>query len=92
MAKARKAQQKSEPMESWSQAPHQPREDDVRNRAYNLWEQEGRPEGRHDEHWQQAERELKTVHPDDPNEVPQESSSFEEKIPVASRRRRNKRD
>ncbi|OLP59191.1 hypothetical protein BJF93_04640 [Xaviernesmea oryzae] len=29
-------------------------EDKVRARAYRLWEEEGRPEGRHDHHWQQA--------------------------------------
>jgi hypothetical protein len=26
--------------------------------AYQIWEQEGRPEGRHLEHWQQAEKQL----------------------------------
>jgi hypothetical protein len=26
----------------------------VRERAYHLWEQEGRPEGRHEDHWRQA--------------------------------------
>jgi hypothetical protein len=30
----------------------------VRERAYQLWEDEGRPHGRHDEHWFQAERDL----------------------------------
>lgn len=30
----------------------------VKARAYELWEREGRPEGRHAEHWTQAEREL----------------------------------
>ena len=30
----------------------------VRARAYAIWEREGRPEGRHDEHWHQAEQEL----------------------------------
>jgi hypothetical protein len=29
----------------------------VRARAYDIWEREG-PEGRHDEHWRQAEHEL----------------------------------
>jgi hypothetical protein len=32
----------------------------IRERAYQLWEQEGRPEGRHMDHWLQAERELAT--------------------------------
>jgi hypothetical protein len=30
----------------------------IRERAYFLWEQEGRPEGRAEEHWHQARREL----------------------------------
>jgi hypothetical protein len=30
-----------------------------RARAYEIWEQEARPEGRHEEHWVQAERELR---------------------------------
>ena len=30
----------------------------IRERAYQLWEQEGRPEGRHLDHWLQAEHEL----------------------------------
>ena len=34
------------------------RTDRIRKRAFELWEQEGMPEGRQEEHWQQAEREL----------------------------------
>ena len=30
------------------------RDEKIRQRAYELWEQEGRPEGRHSEHWEQA--------------------------------------
>lgn len=33
------------------------RERRVRGRAYEIWEQEGRPSGREREHWEQAERE-----------------------------------
>jgi hypothetical protein len=29
-------------------------DDDVRRRAYALWESEGRPAGKHEEHWQRA--------------------------------------
>ena len=29
-------------------------DDDIRRKAYELWEKEGRPEGRHDEHWHRA--------------------------------------
>jgi len=32
---------------------------DIRNRAHELWENAGKPEGREEEFWQQAERELK---------------------------------
>ena len=30
----------------------------IRERAYEIWEQEGRPEGREQEHWREAERQL----------------------------------
>jgi hypothetical protein len=30
----------------------------IRDRAYELWQQNGRPQGREDEFWAQAEREL----------------------------------
>ncbi|MBF0373139.1 MAG: DUF2934 domain-containing protein [Alphaproteobacteria bacterium] len=33
-------------------------EDRIRQRAYELWEQEGRPEGRALQHWDQAAREV----------------------------------
>lgn len=33
----------------------------VRDRAYQLWEAEGRPHGRDQAHWFQAERELGTA-------------------------------
>jgi hypothetical protein len=34
------------------------REHKVRERAYKIWEDEGRPEGRHDDHWHQANSEF----------------------------------
>jgi hypothetical protein len=30
----------------------------IRQRAYQIWEREGRPEGHMDRHWHQAEREI----------------------------------
>lgn len=30
----------------------------IRERAHSLWQNAGSPEGRHDEHWSQAEREI----------------------------------
>lgn len=40
----------------------------IRDRAYQIWESEGRPEGRDAEHWERARRELET-------ETPTESES-----------------
>lgn len=34
------------------------RDDRIRQRAHELWEAEGRPEGRHAEHWEQARSEM----------------------------------
>jgi len=34
------------------------REEKIRKRAYELWQQEGQPDGRPDDHWYQAEREI----------------------------------
>ena len=33
-------------------------EERIRQRAHEIWEREGRPEGRHEEHWAQAHREI----------------------------------
>lgn len=32
-------------------------EESIRDRAHAIWESEGRPEGKHFEHWQRAEQE-----------------------------------
>jgi hypothetical protein len=34
------------------------KETDIRHRAHEIWESEGRPEGEHERHWRQAEQEL----------------------------------
>jgi len=41
-------------------------EDRIRARAHELWEQDGRPDGRHVDYWLLAERELTTPAPDAP--------------------------
>lgn len=33
-------------------------EDAIRRRAYEIWEEQGRPIGRHDEHWMRARDEV----------------------------------
>jgi len=35
-----------------------PSEDEIRTRSYLIWEREGRPEGKSEEHWQRAKAEL----------------------------------
>ena len=47
-----RARQKDRFMES-------PTEKQILNRAYEIWERNGRPEGREDEFWHQAEQELR---------------------------------
>ena len=38
-------------------------DDAARNRAYEIWEENGRPEGEHESHWYQALKELGLVNP-----------------------------
>jgi hypothetical protein len=40
----------------------QPDEEKIRGRAYAIWEREGRPVGRDDEHWHQAEKDVSEGH------------------------------
>ncbi|TPI10967.1 DUF2934 domain-containing protein [Mesorhizobium sp. B4-1-3] len=36
------------------------REERIRQRAHEIWEREGRPEGRQQEHWDQAVQEIES--------------------------------
>ena len=45
----------------WAMSEH--REQAIRERAYALWEQDGRPEGRSVAHWSQAEAEIGSEQP-----------------------------
>jgi hypothetical protein len=42
-------------------------EEDIRHRAYEIWEQNGRPEGRDEEFWHQAESEFNNGNIDEPS-------------------------
>lgn len=42
------------------------REEKIRQRAYQIWEAEGRPDGKQDEHWQRAAREIEAEEPGEP--------------------------
>ena len=39
------------------------REELIGRRAYAIWENEGRPEGQHERHWEQARRDMSPVTP-----------------------------
>ncbi|RXT30627.1 hypothetical protein B5P46_00390 [Rhizobium leguminosarum] len=39
-------------------SPAASRDEEIRRKAYSLWEKEGRPEGKHGHHWTLAEHEL----------------------------------
>ncbi len=52
-------------------------EDRIRERAYAIWEREGRPEGRREAHWEQARQELM-------DERRRERERAERAAPVAS--------
>ena len=56
------------------------REQAIRERAYALWEQDGRPEGRSLAHWSQAEAEIGTE--------PRAAAPNKPKLVKAERRRR----
>jgi hypothetical protein len=40
------------------------REDRIRRRAYEIWEREGRPHGREQEHWDRAVQEIEAEEPE----------------------------
>lgn len=49
----------------------QPTEKEIENRAYEIWERSGRPEGREDEFWQLAEQELRNEDKSSPVRTPE---------------------
>ena len=34
------------------------RDDEIKTRAHRIWEEEGRPEGLHEDHWRRAQEQL----------------------------------
>lgn len=65
--------------------PEQDRAERVRRRAHDIWEREGRPDGRHDEHWAQAEAEV-----DDEIRAERQSEETESSAPDAPPKRRSR--
>jgi|GEM_PF-5531754 len=46
------------------------REQAIRERAYAIWEEEGRPDGKHLDHWRRAEDEINSVAEAGENKMP----------------------
>jgi hypothetical protein len=63
----------------------------VKARAYERWEQEGRPDGRADDHWLQAEREVlaneEGLHQGISNHPVQEEVARQEQLPPRGKRK-----
>jgi hypothetical protein len=48
----------------------EPTEQDIRERAHELWKRAGKPEGREDEFWRAAEQELRNEDKSNPVRTP----------------------
>jgi Protein of unknown function (DUF2934) len=48
----------------------QPTDKEIKNRAYEIWERNGRPEGREEEFWRLAEQELRNEDKSSPIRTP----------------------
>ncbi|AGA10465.1 DUF2934 domain-containing protein [Sinorhizobium meliloti] len=70
------------------------REELIRRRAYAIWEQEGRPDGQHQRHWEQAAREMQGPEMQGPEMPGQETqrdvSAPESEVQANGSRRREK--
>jgi hypothetical protein len=56
----------------------------IRERAYHLWEQDGAPEGRSDEYWEKARRQIDAEGGDDPAPISADQSkkrTLEDAVP-----------
>jgi hypothetical protein len=63
------------------------REQKVRERAYKIWESEGRPGGQHQEHWHRARRELDEAEdtaPSNADETPETLAPVTDETPAGA--------
>jgi Protein of unknown function (DUF2934) len=65
--------------------PEKTIEDRVRDRAYALWEKNGRPDGRSDEYWQQARSEVEAEEAEPGNESPDDGTEKRQPPPAGSK-------
>lgn len=61
-------------------------EDRVRHRAFDLWEREGRPDGRHLDHWSRARTEIEAEAGKGKSPARQKSKSSRAAAGTAARR------
>jgi len=71
------------------------RDQRVRERAYRIWEEEGQPEGRQEEHWRRAETEIseeeaQSISPSGCAGVPLEISAAAAELTAAAGARRGR--
>jgi hypothetical protein len=69
------------------------RDQRIRERAYRIWEEEGQPEGRQEEHWRRAEAEIseeeaQSLSPSGRAGVPSEISAAAAELTAAAGARR----
>jgi hypothetical protein len=65
--------------------PEKTIEDRVRDRAYALWEKDGRPDGRSEEYWQQARSEVEAEEAEPGNESPDTGTEKRQPPPAGSK-------
>ncbi|WP_448208096.1 DUF2934 domain-containing protein [Azospirillum sp. sgz302134] len=58
------------------------RNDRIQRRAHEIWEREGKPQGRHDDHWSQAEAEIRAE--EDAAGAKPKKTAAKEKAPAKS--------
>jgi hypothetical protein len=58
-------------------------DDKIKARAHQIWEREGRPHGRHHEHWEEARRQVEAEHGRSTPEVEAPGDIADQTAPVA---------
>jgi hypothetical protein len=69
-----------------SESTAAPTQDAIARRAYEIWESEGRPDGRAADHWFRAVQQLNTRRSEPAEESEETSSRMKPSKPAASRR------
>jgi hypothetical protein len=61
-----------------------PREEKIKRRAYEIWERDGRPDGKHFDHWHEAEQDLLADGPSEPLSIAPAADSSKKHKPSIS--------